>query len=424
MASLVSLSAVLLAGCGGTAAGSSGSRANSSSKTIVLRMSWWGDQTIDNDMQKVIQLYEKTHPNVKVQTEFTGYSGYTQRLSTEAAGNNLPDVMLQNYGPMMTQFSSKGALANLQPYMQDSQIDVHGINPQLLKQGVMNGQQVGIPIATNALAILYNPSLLKKAGLSDPKPNWTWNDFIQMSEIVHQKLGIYGARTLDRSFAPELYIREHGQHLFNKNQTGLGFSDSLLSDYWDINLELIKSGAAPNMDAIQQIQGTEMEPLAQQKAAFDLRWSNQLVQFSVFNHLNLRLAPPPGPNAEKGLYLKSSAFLSISKNSKHPKQAADLINFFINNLGAAKVLKTEWGVPVSAKIRDQLRPHLSKINTETYDYIDYVSKHSSPIDPDNPTNYAEIFQDLTDIDQVVLYEKETPEQGAKEFRQKAEPLLK
>ncbi|WP_026962728.1 ABC transporter substrate-binding protein [Alicyclobacillus herbarius] len=419
------VTATLVVGCGSTNTSSNGSSTGSNSgKTMTLRVSWWGDQTRDNITQKVINLYEKLHPDIKIQPEFTGYSGYTQKLSTEAAGNNLPDVMQMNYGPMIAQFASKGLLENLKPYMDDKEIDTSRVDSQILQTGVVNGQQLGVPLGINALAVLYNPSLLKKAGLSDPNPNWTWNDFIQMSEKVHQKLGTYGARTLDPGLAPELYIREHGQHLFNKTQTGLGYSDSVLADYWQINLTLIHDGAAPNMTAVQQIQGLEDEPLAQQKAAFDLRWSNQLTAMSNNGQLNLKLAPPPGPNTDKGLYLKPAMFFSISKNSKYKKQAADFINFFINNLNAAKILGSDRGVPVSSVIRDQLKPSLSKLDQETYDYVDYVAKHSSPIDPDDPANYSEISQDLTDVDQKVLYGKETPAQGAKEFREEATPLLK
>jgi multiple sugar transport system substrate-binding protein len=422
---------VAVTGCGGSSGGTGQNTANngvggpaSNGQTITLRISWWGDQTRANLTQQVIDLYEKSHPNIKIQPEFTGYSGYQQKLTTEAAGNNLPDVMQMNYGPMISQFSSQGLLDDLKPYIDSKQIDVSKIDPQLLGTGVINGQQLGIPLAENALAVLYNPDLLQKAGLSDPKPDWTWDDFIQMAETVHQKLGIWGARTLDYTFTPEYYIRQHGQHLFSQDQKALGYDDQTLADYWQINLKLIRDGAAPTIDKIQQIQGLEQEPLAQQKAAFDLRWSNQLTALSNNGKLPLKLAPLPGPDADKGMYLKPSMFFSISKTSQHKAEAADFINFFINNLDAAKILKTERGVPVSSDIREQLKPSLSPLDQETFDYIDYVSKHSSPIDPDSPPNYSQISQTLKDVDQKVLFGKETPEQGAKEFRSKAESLLK
>ncbi|MCL6515507.1 extracellular solute-binding protein, partial [Alicyclobacillus sp.] len=343
------------------------------------------------------------------------------------AGGNLPDVVQMNYGPMITQFTTQGLLENLEPYTDKRTIDVTKVDENLVHEGIVNGHLYGIPIAENALAVLYNPDLLHKAGLSDPKPDWTWDDFVQMAETVHQKLGIYGARTLvftDAVTLPEYYIRAHGQHLFTPDQKAYAYDDQTLADFWKLSRKLIQDGASPTLDKIQQLQGLEQEPIVQQKAAFDLHWSNQLTVLSDNGKVPLKLAPLPGPGQDQGMYLKASQFLSISKTSKYKEQAADFINFFINNLDAAKILKTERGLPVSSDIQAQLKPDLSPLDQETVDYISYVTKHSSPIDPDSPPKYAQISQVMNDVQQKVLFGKETPEQGAKEFREKTESLLK
>ncbi|MCL6518147.1 extracellular solute-binding protein, partial [Alicyclobacillus sp.] len=109
----VALTTLIATGCGGgSPAGNAASNGTtgSANQTITLRFSWWGDQTRATITQQVIDLYEKLHPNVKIQPEFTSYANYAQKLTTEAAGGNLPDVVQMNYGPMITQFTTQGLL--------------------------------------------------------------------------------------------------------------------------------------------------------------------------------------------------------------------------------------------------------------------------------------------------------------------------
>lgn len=409
-----------------SASNSSSNSSNSSSgKTITLRFAWWGNQSRADLTQKAIDLFEQQHPNIKIQPEFTGYSSYWQKMDAEAAGSNLPDVMQQNYGDYLSQYSKKGLLIDLTPYVKDGTLDTSKIDKKLLDTGMYNGKLMGVVNGENALAVLYNPDLLKKAGLSDPANNWTWTDFENMSETVHQKDGVYGARTLDPTLMAEYYIREHGDHLYNTAQNGLGYTDdNLLADYWKINLKLIGEGAAPNEGQIQQIQGLEQEPLSLGKAAFDIRWSNQVDAMSNGGKVPIKLAPPPGPGQSKGLYLKPSMFFSITKDSKHPKAAAEFINFLENNYDAGKILGVDRGIPVNSDVRAKLKPTLPPIDQEQFTYLDYVSQHSSPIDPDDPAKVTQIETALGDVDQKVLYKKESPLQGAKDFRKQATALLK
>lgn len=430
----VAIALTMVAGCGNSSQpvssnnanspNSSASNSSSSGKTITLRFAWWGNQSREKLTQQAIELFEKEHPSIKIQPEFSSFASYWQKMNAEAAGNNLPDVMQQNY-INCPEYSTKGLLLDLTPYAKDGVIDTKYISKQLLDTGVYNGKLMGVVNGENALAILYNPDLLKKAGLGDPPNNWTWTDFENMAETIHQKDGVYGAVTLSPDLGPEYYIRQHGAHLYNKALNALGYSNNnLLADYWGINLKLIGEGAAPTEGEMQQVQGQEQDPIALGKAALELNWTNEVDPESSGGKVPLKLAPPPGPGQSKGLYLHPSMFFSIAKNSKYPKESAEFINFLENNIDAGMILGIDRGIPVNSQVRDKLKPTLPPLDQEQFTYLDYVTKHSSPFDLDNVAKAAQLRTALEDVDQAVLYKKESPLQGAKDFRKQATALLK
>jgi multiple sugar transport system substrate-binding protein len=70
---------------------------NYSQQPINLRVAWWGSQTRHNQTLEVIKLFEKRYPNIKITPEYTSWSDYWTKLNTQAAAQNLPDVIQHDY---------------------------------------------------------------------------------------------------------------------------------------------------------------------------------------------------------------------------------------------------------------------------------------------------------------------------------------
>src|SRR5436309_11660389 len=71
--------------------------ARQAASPVELRVAWWGSQDRHNRTIKAIELFQKKQPHVKVSYEFAGWSDYWTKMTTQAAGPNLPDVMQQDY---------------------------------------------------------------------------------------------------------------------------------------------------------------------------------------------------------------------------------------------------------------------------------------------------------------------------------------
>src|SRR5690554_5653366 len=57
-----------------------------------IRVAWWGGQERHDMTLEAIELFTE-ETGITVETEYTGWDGYWERLNTQAAGSNLPDVI-------------------------------------------------------------------------------------------------------------------------------------------------------------------------------------------------------------------------------------------------------------------------------------------------------------------------------------------
>jgi multiple sugar transport system substrate-binding protein len=424
------ISALVLGACSGDKASTDTEKDKAKDKEpkteekVTLRMSWWGSQSRHDQTQAIIDLYEQENPNVKIEPEFTGFDGYFEKMAAQAAGNNLPDIMQQNFGEYLNQYADKGLLSDLTEFVENGTINLDGVSDTIMESGTQEGKLLGIPTGTNALAAIYDKEMIEKAGAELPNESWTWEDYKATATKVHSELGTYGTRLLEPKNIFEYYLREKGFKLFNEDGSGLGYDDDqLLVDYLKMNKDLVDAGVSPGYDVIQQIKGVEDELIAHGKAPFDFRWSNQVGALTTAAGRQLELTLLPGEGNAQGMYLKPAMLWSIPESSEHKEEAAKFINFFINNIKVYEIGGSDRGVPLKQEIRDAMAPNLSEVDKKIFDYIALVTEKSSPIDSNYPPTSAEVLQALADVDELVIYGELTPEEGAKQFRQQAEEIL-
>src|SRR6266700_5894787 len=177
---------MMLAGFAGCGGGSS-----SSSRVVNLTYALW-DQNEEVGYKQSVAQFMQQHPNIHVTIELTPWAQYWQKLGTEFAGGNAPDVFWDHlaYYP---QFVQLGQLMNLSPLIKQDNIDMSQYYPTLVKKWTYNGNVYGLPKDWDTISILYNKQIFQKMGLAAPT-NLIWNPtdggtFLQLA----QKL------TLDRN---------------------------------------------------------------------------------------------------------------------------------------------------------------------------------------------------------------------------------
>ncbi|TDF97730.1 extracellular solute-binding protein [Paenibacillus piri] len=437
LTTLVSLSLLLTAaGCGGgtttptgtPAAGGDAAKkpeaaASDKKEPVKLRIAWWGGQARHDYTLKIIELYQQKNPNVKFEAEYAAFDDYWKKLAPQAAANDLPDI-IQMDDAYISQFGGRGQLEDLRPYMESGKLDKSNIAPGFLKIGEYDGKQYQITLGVNALGATVDAEMLKKAGGSLPAKDWTWDDMEAAAQKLKASGKLLGDRIDQKTFFA-YYLRTQDQRLYNADGTALGYSDDKpFIDYFKRYQKWYDAGYVLPLDKLATKKFTpEDDEMVLGNAFGTFAWSNQYIAFNAAAKRPTEMLPPPGPNGKKGLFLKSSQGLSVTKNSKNKEEAIKFVNFFINDIEAHKIMKGERGVPINSKIQEALKPLLKLEEVKVFDYVAWAEANSSPNDPPYPVGSVEVLKVLQDVTEQILYKKISVEDGAAKFRKEANAIL-
>lgn len=397
-------------------------------KESTMRLAWWGNPTRDERTYKAVELFMAKYPEIKIETETTGWGGYWDKMNTQAAAGSLPDIMQHDYAYML-QWVQRNQLADLTPYVQKGIIDLSKINDSFLSGGRVEGKLYGISLGTNAVCLTYDPAVLAKAGIAEPNSaTWTWEDFERIALEIYKKTGVQTIPffTTDPKVGFDNLIRQSGASTYGKNG-GLGFTDpSVLREYYAIQLRLLDAGALIKPEIGFVSVTPEEGQFAKGNSWVEFIWSNQFVstQAAAKRPLKLALLPNIKGAKAKGTFLKPSMFFSIPAKAENPEAAAKFLNFFLNDMEVNDYLMGERGVPIPDDVRDHMATKVNEINKQIFDYITLASKNSGPIDAPDPAGSGEFLKMVRDVTQEILLKKVTLDAGVAKLMARGNEILK
>lgn len=400
-------------------------------KQTELRMAWWGSQDRHDRTIKVIDLYMKKNPNVKITYEFAGFADHLTKMTTQAAGNQLPDIMQQDYA-WIAEWAGRGLIIPLDNFASSGVLNFKDVSEDFLKGGRVGGKLVAINLGSNSQCFSCDQGDLEKAGVALPKDDWTWDDFEKASMTIKEKVGKWAVHGLyGEQLWKSLYLAL-GEWSYSNDGTAIGYKDDApFVNYLKMLLRLQKANAIPSRSedlASYDGKSVEQQPLAVGKAAMDSHWSNQVVavQKAAGDNRTIKMVPLPRPAGGKSSnYIKPSQFFSVTRDSKAPEEAAKFIDFFTNDIEANDILFAERGVPISAKVRESMTPKLGKAQKEMFDYVARVSKIAEPIRPADPPGHADLVKNVFNpqVIDAVMFEKTKPEDAAALLRKEVNAVL-
>jgi multiple sugar transport system substrate-binding protein len=406
----------MLAGCGGSGESAGGGKA-------VLRYTWWGNPDRAERTEKAVALFEQRHPDIRVQTSFSGYDAYKQKLATQAAGGDAPDVMQLDYR-QIDQYASGGVLLDLG--RQRRVLRTAGIDPGLLATGRVRGAQYAVPQGRGTETVVYDVQAWRSSGVPLPGRAWTWDQWADAMRALARKTGKPGGTDPGQSEdAFEVWLRGQGKALYTKDR-GLGFTAADLTRWWTFTDRLRREGAVSPAEQTTQLDGSvENTPLGRGKAASDANWDAPASGYGALVKSGVALAPmPSGADGTPGQYFKPSMFLGIGAHTGHPEQAAQLIDFLVNDPDAAKILGATRGIPVNETIRKATGPRLTGFDKTVAGFqasLEGSLKDPPQAPPSGDNALQTTFQ--RDYDQV-SYERMSPRKAAENYVTEAKAELR
>jgi len=399
-----------------------------------LRVMWWGSQKRHEITIAALELYAKEN-GVEMIHEFAGWSDYWTKMTTMAAGRNLPDVMQHDYA-FLKEWQSRGLLQPLNRYVESGVLDFSQVSESALAGGRIGGELYGVNLGANSMCFAVDVDAFKKAGIAVPSDDWTWAEFEQIVLKLHEELDIWGFGQIltDNQLWKSRYLSA-GMQPFSSSGGGLGYSDdSILIDHLELALRLQEAGAVPHIsvEASDYDYGgnPEIRPTVEGKAVMEFFWSNQLNAMWTAaggpDRRNLTLVMIPRVRKDHSAnYVKPSQFFSVTRDSANPELAAHFINFFTNSVEANKILMAERGVPIAAHVREALSGLVTRPNQVVFDFMGRVAQDSFPVPPPDPKGWTELLENTYKpiVRDGVLFGKYTPEQAVRIFREEAAKVL-
>jgi multiple sugar transport system substrate-binding protein len=162
--------------------------------------------------------------------------------------------------------------------------------------------------------------------------------------------------------------------------------------------------------------------LAKGEVAMISKSSNQLKIYQLATKDELGIVSYPTADVQKQVPL-IVASLGISAKSKHPKEAALLINFVVNNADAAKIFKGEHGLQASKKMLEVIAPSLGAPEKKEYAFVAEMITKTKPY-PAMPAGNTSVQKLVLTGNEAIAFGKKTIEQAVDEFFVQSNQILK
>ena len=406
--------AVAVASCGGAPSGGD----EPESGPVTLRFSWWGNAERAGLMQRALDLFHSKNPTITVTPSFQEFEAYWQKIATETAGGNAPDVLQTDFA-YLREYADRRALYDLKK-QEGKTLELGDLVEGLKGAGEIKGGLYGVPVGGNTWGFVYNPALYAQAGVPEPKLGWTWDDYRAGAKRITEKTGVYGSSNpIDTYYNLELQLRQEGGSLYTE-EGRLGFDRARLARFLTEGKEMADARAVLPVE-----KGVQIKPkhaLESDLVAGSPAWDNFLDRYSKATKAELKVAPSPSDNPQVlGQYLKPALLLSVSQKSEHPAAAAKLVSFMINDPEVGKIFGANRGLPPTNAQRAaaQLSGPLAAVAA----YEDGIKDKLGKTPPAPPKGAGSLEQAFIRINEELLYGRITVDQAVDQFFTEADETL-
>lgn len=407
---------------GGAEAGTGGAQSQTASgEKVTLSLCWWGNQTRNDVTKKAVDRYMELNPNIEIKVEFTDWPGYWDKLSTMAAGGNLPDIIQQDYA-YVSQYQKSGQLADLSQFIDNGTIKVDNIPQSIIDSGSINGKCYALSLGSNAPMMIYDKEVVAEAGVTIPDVI-TNDELYQICQEIHEKTGVAGLYDSGMTLM-QIIARENGSYIFDEMMAG----DATSSKEYLENVERFATAdfyITPELLAEKGANVVETRPIIDQTTWNDFSFSNLFTTFSnaAGREMGMTMYPVQGQDGADAMFLKPSMFFSIAETSQHKEEAARFIDWFTNSVECNEILMAERGVPINTEVADAIKPQLDPMSQEIFEYVEKVGQVATPIDPPTPAGQGEVDTLRQQVVDDIHYGDTTAAEAADAFVASSKSIL-
>lgn len=319
-------------------------RSDASSR-IVVRVANWGGASEETEFELTIrrlrEQFQRENPDIEVRVErIPGSQEYVSKMLLSFVAGTEPDIMALDASSAAV-FINNGVLRDLTPLIEsDPSFRLSDYYENVVAIARRGDQLYAIPGDFTPMVLFYNRKLFREAGVEEPRPGWTYDDFLDAAKkltIVRSdgKTVQWGFKFANWMPGWITWIWNNGGDVLSPNGDRAGgyFDSPRTVEALTFLRDLVtKHRVAPSLSTTA---ATGVDPFLTGKAAMEISGHWAMVGYQEAKDLNMEdigVAPvptnlPPRDGKRTATTVMYEMGFAIGKNCKHPEAAWKFIKF-------------------------------------------------------------------------------------------------
>ncbi len=319
-----------------------------------LTISWWGGDDRHEAMLAALAAFEEAYPGIKVVdgASYAAWDGWETKMSTQFMSGTECDVNLANWN-WLTQYDTDGTVfADLNDY--SNIVDTTSVESKYLELCTFDDTLKAVPTALTGRIFYWDKTTFDEVGCDIPT---SYADLLAAGEAFEAYGEDYYPLSLgeyDRMILMVYYL----ESVYGKDWVvdgTLNYSTEEIAEGLEFIQKLEDSHVIPS---IQKLAGDGADSLDKNPNWIDghyagiFEWDSSASKFSTAAEGREIVVGDYFKDFGdyQGGYSKVATCWTMKASTEHPKEAAMLINFLLND--ESKLLGSAFGSPSSATARE------------------------------------------------------------------------
>ena len=209
----------------------------------------------------LVERFNQSQKDFEVRVEFVPQAQARQKLISAISAGSPPDVC-QVWDNWLGQFQGMGAVEDLTSRVK-SWKHQQDVQPTAWQTVTIGKEIVSLPLSVTLDAIFYRTDRLKEYGLTEPTPDWTWDDFLRMATAFSKKdknqygYGMRGAGTWAVLY-PSEFAYANGAEVLRNGKVTINSKEAVDALAWYMDLALkhhVTPPSAPTDGFVEIVEG-------------------------------------------------------------------------------------------------------------------------------------------------------------------------
>ena len=313
---------------------SSGTAASAATTELNV---WMYDEPSRTAIQNAqIAAFEKANPGISIKLSRTDFGTYYTKLAAAIASGTLPDVFMMS-GAYFYSAVNSGALMDITDRVKESKISMNDYFYAPTGEDISwQGKTYGIPGEIDTVALAYNETMFKAAGIALPTAGMSWATLLKSAKALtkkradgKQQYGFYSRNSSQEAWGS--FVRQNGGNFLNSSGTKGALQSASAIEAIQFSVDLIhKHKVSPSPLGVSSLPGyieSTGNPFLTGLLGMKFQGNYEMALLSQIKDFKWNVVQMPRRVKAGGIGWYQSWV--IGSSSKNPDAAWKLLNFLV-----------------------------------------------------------------------------------------------